>query len=56
MVATGAPSVSHLICRRVWVTRAMTDTTGDVLAVGSRTFTATMSPAAACDHSGHAAG
>jgi hypothetical protein len=54
--ATGVSSVDHFIDRFVCVTRATTDTSGDVEAVGSRRFTCTMSPVLAFRNSGHASG
>jgi hypothetical protein len=53
-----ASVVAWLNCelRSVWVMRAVRLISGDVAAVGSRTFTVTMSPTDAAAQNGHAAG
>ena len=50
------PSCENCDERCVWVIRATRLISGEVLAVGTRTLTCTMSPADAPAQNGHAAG
>ena len=56
IAADGGESWVNCEVRAVWVMRAVSEISGDVAAVGSRTLTATMSPTAAPAQNGHAAG